>query len=57
MDNNELQAHIKALEEALERGEIEEALSDNEHWIPPRNNGVLLNGVYRYRIKPKPLEF
>lgn len=56
MTNDELQGHIKAIEAAVEAGEIEENDEDDDVWGPCGGGMVVLGSGARYRIKPKPLE-
>ena len=55
MTNDELQAAIKLIEEALERGEIEERHSGGA-WHEPGGDTLIAGSTrIQYRIKPKPL--
>lgn len=54
MTNDELQAHIAAIEKAMP--EIEESV-DDKAWGKPSPYSILIGDVkVKYRIKPKPLE-
>ena len=59
MNNDDLQAYIKAIRDAFERGEIEELLPTNTEWTLPYAENIMISADDagpKYRIKPKPLE-
>ena len=58
MTNEELQAHIKAIEAALRAGEVEERHEDNDAWVHATDGLVLIgSSEFEYRIRPELMEF